>query len=215
VAAKEAAVSSASFERFAGVCTILAGVANFLYAVTFVVVARSAPELGGLLSALFLLLSGFLITTTITALYYRLRQVEAAFALWALLLGLIGTLGAAVHGGYDLSNAINRPAVSDELATALAALPSQIDPRGLTTFGLMGIALLVIAWLMARSKEFPKGLPYVGYLRGILFLMLYLGRLIILDPASPVLLGPILVAGFVVNPVWYIWLGLVLWRGRT
>ena len=191
--ATEAEVPSASFQSFAGVCTILAGSVNFLYAVAF----------------------GFMITTTVTALYFRLRQVEAAFALWALLLGLVGTLGAAIHGGYDLANAINRPAVSNELTTALAALPSQTDPRGLTTFGLMGVALLVFAWLMARSKGFPKSLPYVGYLLGILFLFLYLGRLILLDPANPVLLVPILAAGFVVNPVWYIWLGLALSRRRT
>lgn len=203
-----------SFESFAGLCTILAGVINFLYAVAFVLVARSAPALGGLLSALFLLLSGLLVTTTITALYYRLRDTDAAFALWALLLGMVGTLGAAIHGGYDLGNALNRPAVSDELATGLATLPSQIDPRGLTTFGVMGIALLVIAWLMARSDGFPKGLPYMGYLLGILFLVLYLARLIILNPANPVLLVPVLVTGFVVNPVWYIWLGLTLWRGQ-
>lgn len=213
--APEAQGLSTSFESFAGICTIVAGIINFLYAVAFVIIARSAPALGGFLSALFLLLSGLLITTTVTALYFRLRQVEPAFALWALLLGLVGTLGAAIHGGYDLANAINRPAVSAELATALAALPNQIDPRGLTTFGLMGMALLVIAWLMARSGAFPKGLPYVGYLLGILFVILYLGRLIILDPASPMLLVPVLVAGFVVNPVWYIWLGLTLWRGRT
>jgi hypothetical protein len=206
--------SSASFERFAGVCTVAAGIINFLYAVAFVIIARSAPALGGVLSSLFLLVSGLLITTTITALYYRLRETEAVFALWALLLGLVSTLGAAIHGGYDLGNAINPPAIAADLAASLAALPSQIDPRGLTTFGVMGIALLVIAWLMSRSGEFPKGLNYLGYLLAILFIFLYLARLIVLDPANLVLLIPILVTGFVVNPAWYIWLGLVLWRGR-
>jgi hypothetical protein len=209
----EAEVQPTSFERFAGVCTILAGIVNFLYAVAFVVIARNAPTIGGTLSALFLLLGNLLITTTIVALYYRLRAVDGAFALWALLLGLMGALGATIHGGYDLGNAINPPAaVSSDLAAGLAALPSQIDPRGLTTFGLMGIALLVIAWLMGRSKDFPTGLRYLGYLLAVLFILLYLGRLIILDPTNPLLLGPILLAGFVVNPAWYIWLGLVLWR---
>jgi hypothetical protein len=204
---------TSSFERFAGLCTILAGVVNFLYAISFVVIARSAPALGGLLSALFLLLSGLLITTTLTALYYRLRGVDTVFALWVLLLGFIGTLGAAIHGGYDLANAINRPsAVNADLAAALASLPSQVDPRGLTTFGIMGIALLVIAWLMRRSNEFPTNLTYLGYLLGILFIILYLARLIILDPANPLLLVPVLVTGFIVNPAWYIWLGLTLRR---
>lgn len=213
--AGEGETTTISFARFAGLCTILAGIVNFLYAVAFVIIARNAPALGGLLSALFLLLSGLLITTTVTALYDRLREMDAAFALWALLLGLVSTLGAAIHGGYDLGNALNPPAaVSGDLGTALATLPSQIDPRGLTTFGVMGIALLGFAWLMSRSGGFPKGLNYLGYLLAVLFIILYLGRLIILDPANPALLVPVLVTGFVVNPAWYIWLGATLWRGR-
>jgi hypothetical protein len=203
-----------AFEKFAGLCTLLAGVINFLYAVAFVIIARSNPNLGGLLSALFLLLSGLLITTTITALYYRLQETGPAFALWALLLGMIAALGQAMHGGYDLANMINRPAIDAEVAAALATLPNQIDPRGLTTFGLMGIALLVFAWLMSRGGSFPKRLSYLGYLLAILFIILYLARLIVLDPTNPVLLVPVLVAGFVVNPAWYIWLGITFWRNR-
>jgi hypothetical protein len=78
----------------------------------------------------------------------------------------------------------------------------------------MGIALFVIAWLMTRGGAFPKGLGYLGYLLAVLRVVLYLGRLIVLDAADPVILGPALLAGFVVNPIWYIWLGLVLWRAR-
>jgi hypothetical protein len=202
-----------SFDQFAGGATIAAGIINFLYAVAFVVIARSNPQLGGLLSALCLLLSGLLVTTMVTALYQHLRAVDAAFALWALLLGLVGALGAAIHGGYDLGNAINPPAISSDLVTNLAALPSQIDPRGLTTFGVMGIALFIFTWLMRHQAGFPKGLVYLGYVFAILFIVLYLARLIIFNPANPLLLIPVLVTGFVVNPVWHIWLGLTLRRG--
>jgi len=210
----EGAVGSPAFGRFAGLCTLLAGIINFLYAVAFVIIARNAPALGGLLSALFLLLGGLLITATITALYARLRETEPAFALWALLLGAIGALGQAIHGGYDLGNSINPPAPSAEVAAALASLPSQVDPRGLTTFGIMGIALWVIAWLMSRNGTFPKNLAYLGYALAILFIILYLARLIIFNPANPLLLVPVLITGFIVNPAWYIWLGIHLWRGR-
>lgn len=199
-------VESVSFERFAGMAAVLAGIVHFLYAVAFVIISRSAPGLGVFLSALFLLLAGLLSMTALTGAYHRLRQVDAAFALWALLLTSVGTLGMAIHGGYDLANVLNPPDSPN------LALPSQIDPRGLLTFGVMGMALFVIAWLMGRSEQFPKGLAYLGYLLAVLLVVIYLARLIILDPANPVLLVPVLISGFVVNPAWYIWLGLTLWR---
>jgi hypothetical protein len=208
----EVEATSPSFEKFAGTCTLVAGVINFLYAVAFVIIARSIPTLGGFLTSLFLLLSSLLVTTMVVALYSRLRQVDAAFALWAMLLGLVGALGAAIHGGYDLANVINPPATG-EMAAALATVPSQIDPRGLATFGIMGLAILVFTWLMNWDQHFPANLRYLGYLLGILFIILYLARLIVFSPANPLLLVPVLVTGFLVNPAWHIWLGLTLRRG--
>jgi hypothetical protein len=197
-----------AFEKFAGLSGILAGIFHFLYAIAFVVISRSNPELGGLLSALFLLLAGLLSMTALTGAYQRLRQTDSAFALYAVLLTSVATLGMAVHGGYDLANLINPP------ATTNADLPSQIDPRGLLTFGVLGIALLVIAWLMGRGQEFPKALSNWGYVLAILLIIIYLARLIILDPANPVLLWPVLVSGFVANPGWYLWLGVALWQRK-
>jgi hypothetical protein len=44
---------------------------------------------------------------------------------------------------------------------------------------------------------------------------LYLGRLIVLSPRNPLIFVPALLAGFVVYPLWYVWAGLVLWRGSS
>jgi hypothetical protein len=44
-------------------------------------------------------------------------------------------------------------------------------------------------------------------------IVLYLGRLIVFDAASPVIVAPALLAGFIATPVWYVWLGVSLWRG--
>jgi hypothetical protein len=38
--------------------------------------------------------------------------------------------------------------------------------------------------------------------------------LIVLDAASPLVLLPAALTGFVANPAWYVWLGLVLLRER-
>src|SRR5262245_3492189 len=138
---------SQSFDKFTGVCAILTGIAILLYAISFVIIDRSNPDLGAKLSALFLLLNGLLATVPIVALFYRFQESDAPFAMWAMLLGIAGALGAAVHGGYDLANAINPPAVAPEVTNAMLILPNQIDPRGLLTFGVSGIALFVIAGL--------------------------------------------------------------------
>jgi hypothetical protein len=197
-----ASIQSSSFERFAGVGAILAGVVALLYAVTFVVLHNS------LLSPLFLMLSALLSTAALVAVYHRVRETDAAFALWALLLTFIGALGAAIHGGYDLANAINH-------ANITTTLPSEIDPRGLLTFGVTGLGLLGIAWLIGRSHQFPRGLNYWGYLLGILLIILYVTYLILVDTKNLLIAGDVVLIGFVVNPIWYLWLGFALWRGGS
>ena len=194
---------SAPFERFAGVCAVLAGVSGFLYAVAFVVLQDE------LLSALFLMLGGLLTTAALVAVYERLRETDASFALWALLLGIAGSLGSAVHGGYDLANIV------DPRATGLPELPNPVDPRGLLTFGVAGAALFVVGWLIVRGGQFPRGLGYLAYLSAVLLVILYLGRLIVIDATNPLILAPALLNGFLINPIFYVWLGLALLRGRT
>jgi hypothetical protein len=197
-----------AFERFAGLCAILAGLSGFLYSVAFVVIARRAPAAAGFLAALFLTLSGLLAAAALVGLYQRLHTADGGFALLALGLGLAGALGAAVHGGFDLANAINPPLANDAPA---ANLPSQIDPRGMLTFGVAGLALFIFAWLMGQGG-FARGLSLLGSLLAVLLVFIYLARLIVLQPTNPILLVPVLLVGFILNPVFYIWLGLSLWQ---
>lgn len=198
-----------SFEKLAGKAAFLAGIAGFLYAYSFIILSRSDPETGALLSAFFLLAQGLLLTKVYVAVYQRVSPRHPSVALWALFLGMAGALGMGIHGGYDLANILNPPL---ENLPALANLPSQVDPRGLMTFGVGGIALFAFSWLMSKTKGFPQGLALVGYTSAILSMTLFVGRLVILTPASPIILWPALINGFVIGPVLYLWLGLVLWK---
>lgn len=196
---------SRSFERSSGASAMVVGIGGFLYSVAFVIVARSSPQLGALLSSLLLMVGGVLAIQVLAALYGRLRDVDAGFALVGYTFGLVGGAGSAIHGAYDLANSLHPPVVLP------ADVPSGIDPRGLLTFGLAGLGVLVLSRLMSKGGGFPRGLAMVGYLSGVLLVIIYLGRLIILDATSPLILGPAALEGFVVNPVWYVWLGRTLW----
>ena len=60
----------------------------------------------------------------------------------------------------------------------------------------------------------PRGLAALGYVLAALLIVLYLGRLIVLDASNPRILGPALLRGFIVSPLWNAWVGIVLWRGE-
>ncbi len=205
-------MKTTNFECFAGTCSIPAGIGGPLYSLAFVVLVIFGvnPSLGVLLSSLLLLLGAVLSVFILVALYYRLQQTDAAFALSALLLGLAGLAGSALHAGYDIANQINAP---DASLANLGNLPSQVDPRGLATFGILGVALYIMVWLMGRSAQFSKGLVNLGYASAILMVVLYLGRLILLNPKNPIVFVVAALTGLVVNPAFYIGLGRVFRQG--
>jgi hypothetical protein len=191
-----------SFENFAGWCAVLAGLSGFLYSISFIVLQSD------LLSALFLMLGGLFSAAALTALYQRLRGTESGFALLGLLFTVSAVLGSTIHGGYDLANALHPPASAD-------LGPNAIDPRGLLTFGVSGLGIFLLSWLMTKDMNFPKGLAYLGYLSAILMIILYLSRLIILQATSLAIVIPALLEGFIVNPLWYIWLGRNFLRSQS
>src|SRR4051794_6185705 len=97
----------AAVDRVCGVWGILAGVAGLLYSVTFVVIAPRMTDagngsLGTGLYSLFLMAGGLLTTAALVALYTRLRETNASYAMWGLLLSTVAAMGAAIHGAYDL-----------------------------------------------------------------------------------------------------------------
>lgn len=193
---------TADFERDGGLAAIGVAVAGLLYSTAFVVFDDE------LTSGLFLLLTGLLTIVALTATYFRVRAVEAGFALLALLFGAIGGAGAAIHGGWDLAYEIESEAPSP-------AVPHYVDPRGLLTFGFVGVAVLVVAWLIRRGSMFPARLGLLGYVLGSLLVVLYLARLTVVDSDNPAVAIPALLAGFLAGPAWWVWLGLELRRGAA
>jgi hypothetical protein len=197
---KEQEMKSKSFTTLAGQCAILAGLFGFLYSVSFVILKNDV------LNAVFLLLGALFGVVVMTALHEHLREADSSYTLLAFLFSAGALVGTLIHGGYDLSNALHPP------ASLNADLPNPIDPRGLLTFGVSGIGLFIFSWLMSKGGVFPKNLSLLGYVSAILMLVLYLGRLIVLQATSLVIVIPAVLEGFLVNPIWYIWLGSVFLR---
>lgn len=209
---------SAAYERFAGACAILAGLGSLAYSVAFVILKNV-----GLYSVL-LMVGGLVTAAVLMGVFSRVRVAGAELAGLALLLGVIGAMGSLSHGAYDLANAIHPEASPSQVlkatsSQALATLPDQIDARGVMTFGIAGVAILLFSWLIVRSGTLPRGLGYLGYLLGVLLVIVYLGRLIVLDPTTSAgtiaILAPAALTGLIVNPVWLFWLGAVLLRRRA
>lgn len=197
------------YERFAGACAALVALGGIGYAIAFVFTVQSAPRGAGYASALFLLGGGLVSTVVMIALYQRLRLADPSFALLGLLLGVAGALGSSIHGGFDLAVLVKRPAGS------VSSFPANfVDPRGLLTFGFTALALLVIGWLILRGALLPRALGYLAMVGGLLLVIVYLGRLIVLNPKSPGLLIAAVISGFVISPALFLWVARILWRGE-
>jgi hypothetical protein len=195
-----------SFERFGALCAFAAGPIGLAYSLAFVLYLHSPSRGAAYADDLLLLTGGLLSTVVFSVLYERLRATDPGFALWGLVLALVGAFGAMMHGGYDLADLVKPPA-------ALASdVPNAVDPRGLGTFGLTALALAVTGVLVVRGRRLPLGLGYLSFVSAALLAFVYVGRLVILNPKSPGLLTAAVIVGFLVNPVWFGWLGLVLWR---
>jgi hypothetical protein len=199
-------IHSPRLQALRGALALVTAATGFLYSIAFVGLSRSAPAAGATLSALFLLIGGVTGSAVVVALYQLLRHADPGLAQWALIIGSLGALGSAVHGGHELALAIRPLPVNP-------ALPNQLDPRGLLTFGFTGMALGLFASLwLRRPSPLPRPLGWLAIVSAVLLVLIYLGRLVVFEPGSILVLGPAALEGFVVNPVFYAWLGVVLLR---
>jgi hypothetical protein len=171
-----------------------------------VIAVKAASQPADTASWTLLLIGGVFSTAVLVSLYQILRETDAGFAMWGLLLGFVGAAGSVIHGGFELARVI-----PTEVPVSFPGNP--VDPRGLLTFGLAGAGLIVLSALIRRSPALPSGLGALGIALGVLLMLVYLGRLFIVDPNEPVLLGAAALAGVVAHPAFFIWLGRSLRRG--
>jgi hypothetical protein len=190
-------VRSIRFDRVAGWAAIAAAVGGFAYSVAFTTFLKGHSAPAAKIATVLLFGGGLVLIVAWVGISDRLRAADPGFGLLALIMGVIAAAGAAVHGAYDLANFVKPP------ANLPADVPNAIDPRGMMTFGVAGLAILVASYSIVRGGGFSRMLAGVGTVAGILLIVVYLGRLIILDPNNPALLAAAVVSGFLVTPLWF------------
>ncbi len=200
--------ASAMYERFAGIAALIVALGGIGYSIAFVVLLQNGSKLAARLTALFLLIGGLLATAVLVAVYERVRVADRTFALWGVLLAVAGSIGSAVHGGFDL-------AVLSKGAGRVRVPFNPVDPRGLMTFGVTAIGVFVLSWLILRGGALPRGLGYLGMASAVLSAILYAGRLVVVNPKAPGMLLVAVLAGFIVTPAWFVWLGTQLLGGAA
>lgn len=197
---------TASFDRLGARSAIWLGVGGLVYAILFAFVVAGSPTWVTGLWLTFLLAGGLLTTVVTVALYQRLRETDEGVALWSLLLGFASAIGGVVHASYQLI-----PIVYPNPLALSPTTPA--DPLGLLRFGISGVALLAVGWLIVRGGQFPRNLGYLAYFGGALLVFIYIGRLFdFITPADKITLIPPFLYGFIVHPLFYVWLGRELMR---
>jgi hypothetical protein len=189
------------FQKFAGALAIGAGAGGIAYAIAFLVFLYNGSRGSKGTIALLLLLGGLATSAVLVALYDFVREVDPMFALWGLIIGVAGAMGSVLHGGLDLAETIREIHPRDV---------SAVDARGLATFGLTSLGIVTLSWLMTRDRRFPSSLGRLGIAAAAGLILVYIGRISLYNPKRPVLLALLVIAGFILTPAWYIWVGLRL-----
>ena len=187
-----------TFQRFAGWSALLAAAAGVTFTVAFSVVVREGDRWAKWVSAEALAGGGLLTLPVLVALYGLLREREPEFAFLGVLLGTVGVLATAAHGAFDVAG------LSKGVKPDLSNVPSFVDPRGFATFGLTALALLVFGIIGLRRGGLDRVVARVAVLAAVLLVVLYVGRLTVLDPEANVIKATALISGLVVTPAFFL-----------
>jgi hypothetical protein len=188
-----------NFSKFSGYAAIVTGILSILYAIFFLVIARQAEFIGLFGSWVILALSGIFTSAAYVGLYGRMKSASEGFALWGLLLGVASSFATLMHGGYQALL----------VGQASGAALSEVDPRGLAAFGVVGLVSFIFSWLIVRSGVLAKTFGYLGLFNALLLVVLYFATV---AGAQTVILISGGLTAVIVGPIWWIWLGLQLLR---
>lgn len=110
----------------------------------------------------------------------------------------------ATSAAYSAGNAIARTAL--DLPTA----PQAIDVQGWLGYGAVGLWFLVVNLLAWRGRVWPRLLAGLGFAGAIGYFLVVVSNVV--PEARPVGLLVAGLGGIVIAPIWYGWMGILLYR---
>ena len=150
----------------------------------------------------------------IAAMYFKVRELNEAWAGFATSLGMMGAFLTVLNGLQQVAQFRYLAALyptSKDLAAALFSAPAPLNPLNAITMGLTAPWFLVISILMLRT-DLPKLLAYLGFVAFADLLVGFIGSLVDVQ-IIPIVAA--VIAGAVGGPVFWLWLGALLWRKES
>jgi len=192
------------FDRTASWMAYLSAAVALAYSMSFGYYVREGDRWAQYTSSGLLIAGGLIGLPVLVAIYQRVRHVDEGFAIVALVIASAAALGTVLHGAHDIA-VFAHP----EKVTAGTEYPNFTDPRGFSTFALFGLGMIVLA-AMTRGAGFAKPIPTIGAVSGVLAVIVYIGRVTVLDPKRWWVAIAAVGAGVVGVPLWNVLIGRAL-----
>ena len=202
-------MTSPLFDRTASWMAYLSAAVALAYSLSFGYYVREGDRWAQYTSSGLLMAGGIIGLPVLVAIYLRVRHADEGFAIVALVVALAAALGSVLHGAHDIAVFVH----PDKVTTA-ADYPNFTDPRGFSTFALFGLGMIVLAG-MSHAASLPKPIALVGALTGLLAIIVYIGRVTVLDPKRWWVAIAAIGAGVVGVPLWNVLVGRALRPGHA
>ena len=218
----------ASTLRVGGACAIAAGVLMATAAITYLLLPGSQrAAVGGaellpsvaaghaLLTAEFwqLALVGIVGLGLVPALSRLVADGAPGLVRWFANIAFVGYAVTAVSYFFTMGRlpTVAKAYVAGDEPTRAALLAlwrSSLDLQAYWQFAAVGLFVLLVSGLALRLERLPAGLGVVGIAFGVLNLLVPLG----IGMWNPSFISVLVGISIVIAPVWYVWVGTVLWR---
>ena len=127
-----------TFAAIAAGAGLVAAAAGLVYTVTFALVVQKGYHWAQWASSVALLIGALAALVVFVGAHRQFTGDEADLGLLALIIGAVGSAAALMHAVFDIA-VLAKPSAGSGAAGSSA--PFQMDPRGLGTFALTGLAL--------------------------------------------------------------------------